>query len=151
MPRLLKISELRFGLQASPGFQGNRIAPYYLENIEINDEGRAETRPGYAESEQAFEGSGDQLAVLHFVGDRFHEGVSRFRRLPLEDRIVLFGRRLFFVGESAGLNSWHNVNTNRAFAWDYPKPLQAPGVEIITAASGTPYTWIHDYPKPFPS
>jgi len=148
MAQHLKISELRFGLQASPGFQGNPLAPYEIVNIEINDEGRAEMRPGYVVSDQDFTGGGDQLIVIHFVGDRFYSAVSRYQRTARSNVIEIYGRRLFFVGPSGGVNSWHDANTGEAYEWELPKPTRAPTLEV-SKGSLSGITGVEVVPNPF--
>ena len=144
MPEQLKLSELRYGLQASPGFQGNRLAPYKIVNIEINPEGRAVLRAGYSVSTQAFEGNDDQLVVAHFVADRHNPARTLYKRIDLQDHITIFGRRMFTVGESEGLNAWTDVDLDRTYQWELIKPTVPPTLElnlgnVQTGATGAVY------------
>lgn len=137
----VKASELRFGLEASPGFQGNRLAPFKIEEIELNGEGRAELRKGYIVSEQEFEGSGDQLIVAHFVGDRESLGKSLYERVDTNDSHAMFGKRLF-LARASGNNIWIDMTTlgvahgRSEYDWELVKPTVKPTIEASFTKTG---------------
>ena len=137
MPTPIKASELRFGLEASPGFQGNRLAPYELVNAEINSEGRSVLRKGYINSDQAFVGQGDQLAVVHFVRDRYHDGNSVYKRLGSASTHAVYGRRLFIADPTDRTqNIWIDADTNIEYIWELPKPTIAPTLDLDISQQG---------------
>jgi len=133
----IKASELRYGLEASAGFQGNRLAPYKLVNVEINNEGRSVLRKGYISSSQRFEGTRGQLVVAHFVGDRHYDGVSRYKRIDTQATYALFGRRLFIADPSqSSRNGWFDADSNTEYDWELPQPESAPNLSLVISRQG---------------
>lgn len=149
--RHLKVSELKFGMEGSPGFQGNRLAPFLIENIEINPEGRIEMRPGWRVSQTEFEGRGDQLIAVHFVGDREYSGGSLHQRIDLDTTYAVYGRRLF-IATPRRPNRWYDLTTIGkvqgidSYDWELIKPTIAPTVDLEYTESGILSAAI--YPNP---
>ena len=85
--------------------------------------------------------------MIHFVGDRFYDGVSKYLRFDKQSRIVLFGRRIFHVHPD-GQNVWEDVHTGRTHVWELPKPAVAPTLELLTGDRTGVLGW-EIVPNPF--
>ena len=150
--RLIPIADFAKGTNQAPGFMRRaQGAAEEMENLVVDLQGRPVVRDGYTEvdttdlsigTEAGYYTDGDQLVVIHWLGDEdTPAGIKRIYRLPHDASWVHDDRgRLLFIAspsEAPYFRYYIDVKENIRYAWALRSPRVQPGIEFTDIHRGS--------------